>query len=108
MTYPEDPFEESKAIRPIEHTLAPNSIPDNYLVWTILSTIICCVPLGAVGIYFSSRVDRYLHLGQYDAARDASQKAMIFAIVAAVVGALFYIGLFLITVVFGTPTHMGY
>lgn len=70
----------------------PGQKPNNYLVWTILSTILCCVPIGAVSIYFSTRVDNYWNQGQYDQALDASNKAKLWAIIAAVVGIIFSIG----------------
>ena len=31
--------------------------PDNYLVWAILSTVFCCLPLGIVAIVKASKVD---------------------------------------------------
>ena len=31
-------------------------MPDNYLVWAILSTVLCCVPFGIVSIIQSSKV----------------------------------------------------
>ncbi|MDO4684939.1 MAG: CD225/dispanin family protein [Corynebacterium sp.] len=64
----------------------PNGMmkPDNQLVWTILSTIICCVPLGAIGIYYSMQVDKYWEAGMYAEAEGASRKAKNFAIAGAV------------------------
>jgi hypothetical protein len=58
--------------------------PDNYLVWAILSTILCCLPLGIVSIVFSTQVNSKWALGDYAGAQDSSRKAKNFAIYAAI------------------------
>jgi hypothetical protein len=60
--------------------------PDNYLVWAILSTLFCCLPLGVVSIVFAAQVDSKYNAGDYVGAQDASDKAKNFAIAAAAVG----------------------
>jgi hypothetical protein len=55
----------------------PGYVP-NYLVWSILVTIFCCLPLGIASIVYSSQVDTRLRLGDYDGAVDASNKAKTF------------------------------
>jgi hypothetical protein len=60
--------------------------PDNYLVWAILSTMLCCLPLGIVSIVKSSSVNTLWAQGQYDAARQASADAKKWAMWAAIVG----------------------
>ena len=47
--------------------------PDNYLVWAILCTILCCLPLGIVSIIYSSKVDGLYNSGDYAGAEDASK-----------------------------------
>ncbi|MCQ9351821.1 CD225/dispanin family protein [Corynebacterium sp. 153RC1] len=108
MTYPNDPFanqpgDPNQPNQPY-NPQAPGSgagfgfggtRPETYLVWTILSTLLCCLPLGAVGIYYSTRVDRYWGEGRFAEAEDASKKAKNFAIwsaVAAVVVMVAYLG----------------
>ncbi|KAB1553472.1 CD225/dispanin family protein [Corynebacterium sp. 319] len=59
--------------------------PNTYLVWTILATVACCLPVGAVGIYFSTQVDSRWHRGDLQGAEDASVKAKKFAIASAVI-----------------------
>ena len=49
--------------------------PDNYLVWAILSTLFCCLPLGIVSIVYSARVDSLYNSGDYFGAQDAANKA---------------------------------
>jgi hypothetical protein len=60
--------------------------PDNNLVWAILSTIFCCLPLGIVAIVKSTQVSTLWAQGQYDAARKASEDARKFSIWAAIAG----------------------
>ena len=76
--------------------------PDNYLVWSILSTVLCCLPLGIVAIIKSTQVNTLWAQGQYDAAlqsaADAKKFATWSAIGAAVVivlyiGAIFLFGI---------------
>lgn len=54
--------------------------PENNLVWGILSTIMCCQPLGIVSIVKASQVNSLWALGQFDAARKAADDARKFAI----------------------------
>ena len=65
--------------------------PPNYLVWAILSTILCgCgFPLGIASIVFSTQVNSKWAMGDVAGAQAASQKAKNFAIWAAVVGLAF-------------------
>lgn len=61
--------------------------PDNQLLWTILSVLFSvgvCMPFaifGAVGMYFSSQVDKHWRMGFIDEAQSASKKAKRFAII---------------------------
>lgn len=74
----------------------PTTKPNNYYLWTILSCVLCCIPLGIVGIVYSSRVDSFWAKGQVAEAVDASNKAKMWAILSAVCGflvVLFIIGL---------------
>lgn len=58
--------------------------PDNYLVWAILTTIFCCLPLGIISIVYASKVDSQYSAGDYIGAQDSSNKAKNFAIWAAI------------------------
>lgn len=60
--------------------------PQNYLVWAILTTILCCLPLGIASIVFAAQVNGKWAAGDYAGAQDSSQKAKRFAIWAAIVG----------------------
>ena len=60
--------------------------PDNYLIWAILSTVFCCLPLGVVSIVYAAQVNGKWHSGDRAGAADSSAKAKKFAIWSAVAG----------------------
>ena len=67
------------------------SAPNNYLVWSILTTLLCCTPLGIVSIVRSSQVNGLWNAGRYDDARKASNDAKRWAIISAVLGAAVWV-----------------
>lgn len=55
---------------------APPALPPkNWLVESILVTILCCLPFGIVGIIHATKVESLWNTGQRDAAVKASQDA---------------------------------
>lgn len=54
--------------------------PDTYLVWAVLTTVLCCLPLGIVSIVYACKVDNLYYRGLYNEAYDASRKAKNWAI----------------------------
>ena len=58
----------------------PGQEPDTNLVWGILTTLLCCWPLGIVSIVYASRVSGSWHQGRYAEAQAASDKARNWAI----------------------------
>jgi hypothetical protein len=63
----------------------------NYLVWSILTTLLCCLPAGVVAIVYSSQVSAKLAAGDYAGAVDSSNKARTWCIVGAAAGVLSWI-----------------
>lgn len=63
--------------------------PDNYLVWSILVTLLCCLIGGIVAIVYSSKVDSHWNAGRYDEAIKASTNAKNWCIGSAIVGLIF-------------------
>ena len=63
------------------------SRPENYLVWTILATILGCLPVGAVGIYCSTRVDALWLQGDLAGARRQARLARDLAFASALITA---------------------
>ncbi len=57
----------------------PQMPPPNYLVWAILTTVLCCLPPGIVSIVFASQVNSKWAAGDYDGAYRASKNAKIWA-----------------------------
>ncbi len=60
-----------------------NQKPDNNMVWAILSTLFCCLPLGIVSIIEASKVDGLYREGDYEGAQNAADKAKKYAIIGA-------------------------
>jgi hypothetical protein len=67
--------------------MAGSTPPPNYLVWAILSTVLCCLPLGVASIVYAAQVNSKWYAGDAAGAQDSSAKAKKFAIWSAVVAA---------------------
>ncbi len=52
--------------------------PDSYLVYSILSTLFCCLPLGIVGIVNATKVDPAWNAGRYDEAQRYADTAKVY------------------------------
>lgn len=77
---------------------AAGAPPNNYLVWAILSTLFCCLPLGVASIVSSTQVNSKWAMGDYAGAQDSSEKAKKFALWGAIAGAVVIV-LYLVLVV---------
>jgi hypothetical protein len=62
--------------------------PDNYLIWAILSTLLCFPPFGIVSLVYAARVHNLWAEGHYDKAQKVSKRARAWAIAAAIAGPL--------------------
>ena len=62
----------------------PAVVVPNYLVWAILTTLFCCLPLGVVSIVYASQVDGRRAAGDLPGAYSASRKAGWWAVASAV------------------------
>ncbi|QUR65966.1 CD225/dispanin family protein [Mycobacterium spongiae] len=60
--------------------------PDNYLVWAILVTVLCCLPFGIVSIVYSTKVSGLWAQGRFAEAQTASANAKKWAIIGAITG----------------------
>ena len=60
--------------------------PNDLLVWSILSTIFCCLVTGIVAIVYSSKVNSLWDSGEHAEAIEAARKAKIWNIVGLVIG----------------------
>lgn len=80
---------------------AQQAPPPNYLVWAILTTILCCLPFGIVSIVYAAQVNSKWTAGDYEGAKLSSKNAKIWAWVSfgvALAGAIIW---FILTVVIG-------
>jgi len=75
--------------------------PPNYLVWAILSTIFCFLPLGIASIVFAAQVNSKWATGDVAGAQRASELAKKLTIWAVVVGAIGYVILLIAIIAFG-------
>ena len=55
------------------------SKPDNNMIWAILSTLFCCLPLGIVAIINAAKVDGLYRSGDYAGAQEAADNAKKYA-----------------------------
>ncbi|GAA4551035.1 CD225/dispanin family protein [Amycolatopsis samaneae] len=80
--------------------------PDNNLVWAILATVLCCLPLGIVAIVKSSQVNSLwfqgMHVEARKAADDAKKWAMWSAISIGIILLLYVIFIVVMLVIVGT------
>ena len=66
--------------------MSSNEQVPNHLVWAILATLFCCLPLGIVSIVHAAKVDGLRLSGNIAGAREMSEKAKMWAIYAAISG----------------------
>ncbi|HLR55638.1 MAG TPA: CD225/dispanin family protein [Actinomycetales bacterium] len=71
--------------------------PPNYLVFGILTTLLCCLPLGVISIIFATQVNTKWQQGDVAGAQKASSNAKNLAIWSALVGAVAVILTFVLT-----------
>ncbi|QKT06308.1 CD225/dispanin family protein [Gordonia sp. X0973] len=96
--YPGQPYAAGPAMGPE---------PDNNLVWAILSTILCCLPLGIVAIIKSTSVGKLWAQGDVVGAQKAADDAKKFAMwgaIAAVVLWVLYIIFFVVVGIAGSAS----
>lgn len=72
--------------------------PDNNLVWAILCTVMCCLPLGIVAILKATSVEKLWHQGDYAGAQKAADDAKKYSIIGAIASAVFIV-LYIILIV---------
>ena len=88
MTYPPPPPPFAPPPYGVPQGGFPTQQPDSNLVWGILSTVLCCLPLGIVSIVYASKVSGLWAQGRYAEAQEASANAKKWAIWSAVAGGM--------------------
>lgn len=87
-------------------TVNPGLPPKNWLVESILVTILCCLPLGIVGIINATKVESLWNSGQRDASLKASQEAGKWVKIAFFSG-IVVMGLYILLMIFGVVAGIG-
>ena len=72
------------------------SKPDNNMLWAILSTLFCCLPLGIVAIINAAKVDGLYRSGDYSGAQEAADNAKKYAQYGLVIGIIWIVICFFI------------
>lgn len=70
-------------------------MPDNNMVWAILTTLFCCIPIGVYSIIQASKVNTLYYRGQYKEAQEMADSAKKWAVIAAIGGVVIGIICFL-------------
>lgn len=81
---PEEEAEPAVISEPVASVIKEEPCPPTNLVWAILSTILCCMPLGIVAIVFAAQVNTKYYTCGYEEAKKYSDRAawcVIFSIV---------------------------
>ena len=73
-----------------------NKPPDNNLVWAIVCTVLCCLPLGIVAIIKSTKVNDLWNQGDKAGAQKAADDAKKFSIWGAVIAVIFIVIYFIL------------
>jgi len=79
-------------------------MPKNYLLWSVLTTILCCFAAGIVALVFSTQVTSRYYRGDYEGAERASRNAQIWiiaSIVLAVISNTLYLPMMLVSTMLG-------
>lgn len=62
--------------------------PPTNMVWAVLATIFCCIPLGIVGIIYANKVSKCYLTGDLEGAKKASETGAWWIIAAITIGVI--------------------
>ena len=91
VNYAQQPASQKFGYKPHEHAIQPDAqepMPPTYLIWSVITTVLCCFIPGIVAIVFSSQVSSRYLTGDIEGAKRASNRAQIWIIVSFVLGLL--------------------
>lgn len=88
-----------------EQNQTEQPIIPNYLVWSILATILCCLPTGIYAVVLSSKVDSLVAMGKIEEAKRTSDQAKKWVIISACTGAVFSVIYFVSMLCFGLSSR---
>ena len=81
------------------------SPPPNNLVFAILSTLFCCLPLGVVSIVYAAQVNGKFAAGDVAGAQESANKARQFAIYSVVAGVVVVVLYIILIVAVGVGSN---
>lgn len=79
----------SASVSPAEQPRDAEPMPPTYLVWAVVTMVLCCFIPGIVAVVNSSKVSSRYYAGDYEGARRASRNAEIWIIITFVIGVIF-------------------
>lgn len=93
---PQPPVSPQPPVQPGGNTFGASAgltdqCPNNYLVWTILTTILCCLPLGIPGIVYATKVEKLWNAGDRAGAQNAAEQAKMWCFISLGGGVLSFI-----------------
>lgn len=62
-----------------------------YLIFAILSTVMCCPPFGIPAIIFATKIDKLQAMGDFEGAANAAKKSKMWSIIAAATVAVLFV-----------------
>jgi hypothetical protein len=95
-SHPHEPL--TPAAPAVEPVAAP---PEDFLVWSVLATILCFPPTGAGALLWARRVHARYAAGDLNGAREASRQARAWLVVTLACGVVLYALLFLVAFLVG-------
>lgn len=77
-----------------------------YMIFAILATVLCCMPLGIPAIVYAAKINNMQDMGDYEGAEKSAKNAKIFTIISAVACAVVVLG-YLTLFAFGMVASVG-
>lgn len=83
-------------VPPVSVQPSSDKCPDSYLIFSILSTLFCCLPTGIAAIVYASKVEKLWYSGDKAGAQKYSEQAKIWCVVSVGCGLIFNIFMFFV------------
>ena len=84
----QNPYSQNSYNQPNYNNFDPNQKRINgtlYLVFSILATVLCCLPLGIAAIVYAVKINNLQNAGDYEGAKKAAKTSRILMIISALV-----------------------
>ena len=84
---------------PTQQGQNPQQDINSYLVWSILTTLFCCLPLGIYSINCSAKVPSLVAQGRIEEAQAKAKEAKKWNLIGLITSVVFYVVYFLLVCV---------